>query len=264
MVTRAMAVGLAGLLAVAAGGPPAPVQDYPFAPVPFTAVHLDDPFWAPRIETNRRVSIPFAFEQCELSGRYDNFRRAAAVLRGETPANRQPPGYPFDDTDPYKVIEGASYALSVTPDPKLEAYVDGVIATIAAAQEPDGYLYTTRTIDPANPHRWAGPERWTLEKDDSHELYNLGHLFEAAAAHHQATGKRTLLDVALRAADLLTQTFGPGKRAIWPGHQVTEMGLVKLYRITGETSTSTWRGSCSTRAGRMEHGGRDASTTSRT
>jgi uncharacterized protein len=211
-----------------------PAHDYPVQPVPFTAVHLSDVFWAPRIETNRQVSIPFAFEQCELSGRMDNFVRAATALRGEALTNRKAPGYPFDDTDPYKVIEGASYALSVHPDPKLEAYVDGLIAKIAAAQEPDGYLYTTRSIDPKSPHPWAGAARWTLEKDDSHELYNLGHLYEAAVAHYQATGKRTLLDVALRTADLLTRTFGPGKKAIWPGHQITEMGLVKLYRVTGE------------------------------
>ena len=137
------------------------------------------------------------------TGRVDNFVRAAEALRGEPLDNTKPPGYPFDDTDLYKVIEGASYALSVHPDPKLEAYVDGLIAKIAAAQEPDGYLYTTRTIDPQNPHRWAGRERWVLEKVDSHELYNLGHLYEAAVAHYQATGKRTLLDVAIKTADLL-------------------------------------------------------------
>jgi uncharacterized protein len=220
----------------AAAKPPGstPARDYPVQPVPFTAVHLDDEFWRPKIETNRQVSIPFAFEQCEKSGRIDNFLRAARALHGETLTNRKPPGYPFDDTDPYKVIEGASYALSVHPDPKLEAYVDDLITKIAAAQEQDGYLYTTRAIDPKNPHPWAGPERWVLEKDDSHELYNLGHLYEAAVAHHQATGKRTLLDVALKTADLLTRTFGPGKKSIWPGHQITEMGLVKLYRVTGE------------------------------
>jgi hypothetical protein len=207
-------------------------HDYPVQPVPFTAVHLTDVFWAPRIETNRKVTIPAAFEQCELSGRVDNFERAALALRGE-PHDMKPPGYPFDDTDLYKVIEGASYVLSVQPDPKLDAYVDGLIVKIAAAQEPDGYLYTTRTIDPKNPHRWAGAQRWVNERNDSHELYDLGHLFEAAVAHYQATGKRTLLDVAIRAADLLTRTFGPGKRTIWPGHQITEMALVKMYRVTG-------------------------------
>ena len=216
----------------ASGAPAKP--DYPIKPVPFTAVHLNDEFWAPRIEINRTASIPSAFEQCELTGRVKLFERAAAVLRGDRNVDTRPPGYPFDETDLYKVIEGASYSLSVTPDPKLDAYVDGLIAKIAAAQEPDGYIYTTRTIDPKNPHRWAGPERWVFERDDSHELYDLGHLFEAAVAHHLATGKRTLLDVAIKAADLLVATFGPGKRTIWPGHQITEMALVKLYRVTGK------------------------------
>jgi DUF1680 family protein len=210
--------------------------DYPIKPVAFTAVHLNDDFWAPRIEINRTSSIPSAFQQCELTGRVNLFERAAAVLRGETTVDKRPPGYPFDETDLYKVIEGASYSLSVTPDPKLDAYVDGLIAKIAAAQEPDGYIYTTRTIDPKNPHRWAGAERWVLERDDSHELYNLGHLFEAAVAHHLSTGKRPLLDVAIKAADLLVRTFGPGKRTTWPGHQITEMALVKLYRVTGNAS----------------------------
>ena len=208
--------------------------DYPIKPVAFTAVHLTDDFWAPRIEINRTSSIPSAFEQCELTGRVNLFERAAAVLRGDANVDKRPPGYPFDETDLYKVIEGASYSLSVTPDPKLDAYVDGLIAKIAAAQEPDGYIYTTRTIDPKNPHRWAGSERWVFERDDSHELYDLGHLFEAAVAHHLATGKRTLLDVAIKAADLLVATFGPGKRTTWPGHQITEMALVKLYRVTGK------------------------------
>jgi DUF1680 family protein len=217
------------------GSPQAkPPRDYPVKPVPFTAVHFNDVFWAPRIEINRTVTIPFAFEKCEETKRIYHFERAASALRGERLEDLNPPGYPFDDTDPYKVLEGASYTLSVHPDAKLESYLDRLIAKIGAAQEPDGYLYTTRTINPAKPHAWAGPERWVLEKVDSHELYNLGHLYEAAVAHYQATGKRSLLDIALKTADLLTQTFGPEKRAIWPGHQITEMGLVKLYRATGE------------------------------
>jgi DUF1680 family protein len=208
-------------------------HDYPFQPVPFTAVKLNDVFWAPRIETNRKVTIPAAFQKCEESGRVNNFERAAQALRGEEHDKKAPP-YPFDDTDLYKVIEGASYVLNVQPDPKLDAYVDSMIAKIAAAQEPDGYIYTTRTIDPQNPHRWAGKARWVNERNDSHELYNLGHLFEAAAAHYQATGKKNFLNIATKAADLLVNTFGPGKRTTWPGHQITEMALVKLYRVTGK------------------------------
>ena len=119
-----------------AGGASAqPARDYPVKPVPFTAVHFNDAFWAPRIQTNRQVTIPFAFQKDEETGRLDNFLRAGAALRGETLTNKQPPGYPFDDTDIYKVIEGASYALTVQPDPKLEAYIDGLIEKIAGAQE---------------------------------------------------------------------------------------------------------------------------------
>jgi uncharacterized protein len=223
---------LAVLLAASAFGQQAP-RDYPVKPVPFTSVHFNDVFWAPRIEINRVTTIPFAFGKNEETGRVDNFDRAAKALRGETLTNKKAPGYPFDDSDLYKVIEGASYALSVQPDPKLDAYVDSLIAKIAAAQEKDGYLYTTRAIDPAHPHPWAGTKRWELEKVDSHELYDLGHLYEAAAAHYQATGKRNLLDIALKSAKLLEDTFGPGKESIWPGHQITEMGLAKLYRVTG-------------------------------
>ena len=229
-----VAAALGIVEAAAAAAPAQAPRDYPVKPVPFTAVHFTDAFWLPRIETNRTVSIPFAFEKCEETKRVYHFERAGAALRGEQLKDKEPPGYPFDDTDLYKVIEGAAYTLSVKKDPKLEAYLDSLIAKIAAAQEKDGYLYTTRTIDPEHPHRWAGTKRWELEKEDSHELYNLGHLYEAAVAHYQATGKRTLLDVALRTADLLDRTFGPDKQSIWPGHEITEMGLVKLYRVTGD------------------------------
>src|SRR5215470_2991143 len=213
-----------------------PTRDYPVKPVPFTSVHVNDAFWAPRIETNRTVTIPFAFQKDEETGRVDNFIRAAKALRGEPFDNHKPPGYPFDDTDVYKVIEGASYALAVAPDPKLDAYIDNLIAKIAAAHEKDGYIYTTRTIDPEHPHPWAGTKRWELEKVDSHELYNSGHLFEAAAAHYQATGKKNLLNIALKNADLVCSVFGPApnQQHTAPGHEVVEMGLVKLYRITGK------------------------------
>jgi len=210
-------------------------HDYPIRPVPFTAVHLTDVFWAPRIETNRKVTIPYAFQKCEETGRVANFVHAAEALRGQLPArDRKIPPYPFDDTDIYKVIEGASYTLSVKPDAHLEAYVDSLIQKIGAAQEKDGYLYTARTIDPAHPHPWAGAHRWEDVEVLSHELYDLGHLYEAAVAYYQATGKRSLLNISIKSANLLCNTFGPGKRTIWPGHQNIEMGLVDLYRVTGD------------------------------
>ena len=224
---------LLGVMALAGAESP---PDYPFQPVPFTAVHLTDSFWAPRIETNRLTTIPYAFGKCEETGRMDNFIRAAAVLRGEPLTNTNLPGYPFDDSDVYKIIEGASYVLATQPDPNLRAYLDKIIAEIAAAQEPDGYLYTARTINPRHPHEWSGPTRWLRDPDGSHELYNAGHLFEAAAAHYQATGETNLLAIALKEANLLCATFGPetNQLHLWPGHEVVEMGLVKLYRITGE------------------------------
>lgn len=220
--------------AAAQPSPASPSRDYPVTPVPFTAVHLADSFWAPRIETNRAVTIPFAFHQCEESCRVTNFEVAAAALKGKPDEAYKYTAFPFDDTDIFKVIEGASFSLSVHPDKKLEAYIDGLIEKVAAAQEPDGYLYTARTFNPAKPHSWAGAKRWESERVLSHELYNLGHLYEAAAAHYQATGKRSLLDIAMRTVDLLDKTFGEGKETIFPGHQIVEMGLVRLYRLTGE------------------------------
>jgi DUF1680 family protein len=209
-------------------------RDYPIKPVPFTDVHTDDVFWKPRIEINRTVTIPFAFQQCETSGRVELFQRAAAVLRGDQDVDKSAPVFPFDESDVYKVLEGAGYVLSVQPDPELEGYVDRLVELISQAQEPDGYLYTTRTIDPEHPHPWAGSRRWELERVNSHELYNLGHLYEGAVAYWQATGKRKILDVASKSADLLVRTFGPDKESIWPGHQITEMALVKLARATGD------------------------------
>ncbi len=204
------------------------VRDYPIQPVSFTKVKLDDKFWLPRIETNRLVTIPASFTRCENTGRVKNFEMAA-VRSGKFCTK-----FPFDDTDIYKTIEGASYSLAVHPDPVLAAYVDSMITIIGKAQEPDGYLYTARTIDSLHPHPWSGMDRWVKENELSHELYNSGHMFEAAAAHYLATGERNFLDIALKNADLLVRTFGPGKRHVAPGHEIVEMGLVRLYRITGK------------------------------
>lgn len=206
----------------------AQLQDYPIQSVPFTNVKLSDNFWLPRIKTNHTVTIPASFERCENTGRVKNFEMAAAQ------SGKFCTVYPFDDTDIYKTIEGASFSLSLYPDKKLELYIDELIEKIKSAQEPDGYLYTARTINPDEPHHWAGKERWEKERELSHELYNAGHLYEAAAAHYQATGKRNLLDIAIKNADLVCSVFGHDKKHVAPGHQVVEMGLVKLYRITGK------------------------------
>lgn len=203
-------------------------QDYPIQPVAFTQVKLTDHFWTSRIETNRTVTIPASFERCESTGRVKNFQMAAEH-KGKFCTT-----YPFDDTDIYKTIEGASYSLALHPDKKLDHYVDSMISIIGRAQEPDGYLYTARTIDPLHVGPWLGTQRWEKEQENSHELYNAGHMYEGAVAHFLATGKRNFLNIALKNADLLVRTFGPGKRHVAPGHQVVEMGLVKLYRITGK------------------------------
>jgi DUF1680 family protein len=203
-------------------------KDYPIQAVPFTQVKLDDKFWLPRIETNRTVTIPASFERCDNTGRIKNFVMAAEK-NGKFCTK-----FPFDDTDIYKTIEGASFSLAVHPDPKLDAYLDSLITIIGKAQEPDGYLYTARTIDPVNVGGWVGKERWEKERELSHELYNAGHLYESAVAHYMATKKRNLLDIALKNADLVCSVFGPGKKHVAPGHEIVEMGLVKLYRVTGK------------------------------
>jgi DUF1680 family protein len=214
--------------------------DYPFQPVPFTAVRITGGFWQQKQEINLTVTVPFALQQCEESGRLKNFDLAAEVMRrraaGEKDFQVVPPTiYPFDDTDAYKAIEGAAYVLSMQRDPALEATLDAWVARIAAAQEADGYLYTFRTMHPDTPgHKWVGQQRWQLDPELSHELYNAGHLYEAGVAYFQTTGKRTLLDVCLKNAELLWRDFGDGKLRIAPGHQIVEIGLVKLYRVTND------------------------------
>ncbi len=203
-------------------------KDYPLRPVPFTDVKLTDNFWAPRIKKNHDITIPIALKQCELTGRIRNFKIAGKLETGSFCTL-----YPFDDSDVYKIIEGASYSLQTFPDSMLSQTIDSLISFIGLAQEPDGYLYTNRTIDSTHLHEWVGKKRWEKDPELSHELYNLGHLYEAAAAHYQATGKRTLLDIAIKSANLVYKDFIGKQLPYYPGHQVIEMGLVKLYRATG-------------------------------
>ncbi|MEW6250855.1 MAG: beta-L-arabinofuranosidase domain-containing protein [Planctomycetota bacterium] len=254
-----------------------PAGDYPIRAVPFTAVQVDDAFWSPRLEINRKVTIPYAFKKCEETGRIENFVVAARRLAAAGKANEDPAagkagtkaagradakampgagqkaeeaaggsteqgsqakvdgfqGIFFNDSDVYKVIEGAAYALAMHPDPQLEQYCDGVIAKIAAAQEPDGYLYTARTIMDAKHPPPGGKERWS-DVAQGHELYCVGHMYEAAVAYAAATGKRQLLEVAIKNADLVASVFGPGRKPHPCGHPEIEIGLVRLYRATGE------------------------------
>ena len=209
------------------------MDDYPIQPISFNRVTVDDSFWSPRLETNRTVTIPVDFQRCEETERILNFDRAAGVDAGDHA------GIFFNDSDVFKVIEGAAYSLQTHADPALDAYLDALIARIGAAQEPDGYLYTARTIRERQGHTdrlqadREGLTRWSNLRVN-HELYNVGHMYEAAVAHYEATGKRTFLDIALKNADLVCQVFGPDARHDVPGHQEIEIGLVRLYRVTGD------------------------------
>ena len=204
---------------------------YPISPVPFTSVKVTDHFWGQRLKASREVTIPLAFSKCEETGRYDNFYKAA-----HPSAEYKVEGYPFDDTDVYKTIEGASYSMQTYPDKKLDKYIDSVLTVVASAQEPDGYLYTARTMNPAHPHEWSGSSRWEKVEDLSHEFYNLGHMVEGAIAHYQATGKKNFLNIAIKYADCVEREIGnkPNQLIRVPGHQIAEMALAKLYLVTGQ------------------------------
>lgn len=189
-------------------------------PLPVTEVRIEDKFWAPRIETNRTRTLETVRRRLLEMGAIQNFAIASGRSQG---AHRGPF---WADSDVYKWLEGASYSLAVRRDPELESKVDDVIAGISAAQMSDGYLNTYFQLE--------YPEgRWTFLAF-GHEMYSAGHLFEAAAAHFEATGKRTLLDIAIRNADHIDATFGPGKRQGQPGHEEIEVGLMKLARTTGD------------------------------
>lgn len=205
------------------------VRDYPITPIPFSEVKITDSFWQGRVETSKNVTIPYAFDKCNVTGRILNFEIAAGLKTGEYQTD-----FPFDDSDVYKIIEGASYSLMHEYDETMDAYLDSLIKLIGLAQEEDGYILTWRQIDGNKPPTdWSGKaERWS-DLDGGHELYTFGHMYEAAAAHFEATGKRSFLDIAIKNADLVVKVFGEGKNEGYPGHQEIEIGLIKLYRATG-------------------------------
>ncbi len=223
-------VSLAGLALLAALAH-AQVKDYAVHPAPLASVHVADEFWAPRLETNRTVTLWHVFKQAEDAGEFDNFAKAGGMMKGPFRGSS-----PARDSDAYKTIEGAAYILAAHPDPKIEKYVDDLIVKIAAAQEPDGYIYTARRITPPDQMpEMSGPERWTRERT-SHETYVMGLLYESGIAWFQATGKRSLLDVAIKNANFVNETFGPApnQRHDASGHEEIELALVKLYRATGD------------------------------
>ncbi len=189
-------------------------------PVPFSSIIINDSFWSPKLAANQRVTLQACLDRCRETGRVANFDRAA----GLEPGGFQ--GISFDDSDVYKVLEGVAYSLKTNRDADLERQADAIIGSIAAAQREDGYLFTYNIINGLE-------NRWTDMA--MHEDYCLGHLIEAAVAYTSATGKRTLLDTAIRFADHFDSLFGPGKRHWVTGHEELELALVKLCRATGES-----------------------------
>jgi hypothetical protein len=201
---------------------PLVLGDYNVRPVPFNEVRVEDDFWTPRLETSRNVTIPYTFSQCQQTPRISNFEKAAGLRQGKHE------GIYFDDSDVYKVMEGAAYSLQVHPDTMMRLYLDQLIRIMAAAQWEDGYLYTFYSLPEKQPEK-----RWTNIRTN-HEMYCAGHMYEAAAAHYQVTGDKSFLNIAIKNADLICRTFGPGKRTDPSGHEEIEIGLCKLYRATGD------------------------------
>jgi DUF1680 family protein len=212
----------------------ATVQRYPITPVDLRHVKLTDRFWLPIVRRVQEKTIPYALEKCRVEGRFDNFLIAGGQMEGDVRGQM-----PFDDTDVYKIIEGASMSLLSAPNPELEKQLDNIIGIIGKGQEADGYLTTWRTINPRKPPaswvRVIEGRRWE-SLEFSHELYNAGHLYEAAYAHYKATGKKNFLEIAYKNADLIVKTFGDkeGQIAAVPGHQIIETGLIKLYYASGK------------------------------
>ena len=226
--TILIVLGLGVLLSVGAA-------DYPIKAAEMTQTRVTGGFWLDRLETNRLVTLKACFAKCNETPRIANFTNAANRAGNFG-------GIPFDDSDVYKVVEGAAYVLAQNPNPELEKYCDWLIGEFARAQEPDGYLYTARTLGQyfkTSGEGWQrtmmGPVRWS-NVSSGHELYNNGHMIEAACAWFAATGKRNFLNVAIKAADLIDRTFGPGPTQLKdaPGHEEIELALAKLYRVTGE------------------------------
>jgi uncharacterized protein len=233
-------VSLAALLAIHFGSPTAAANDYKIKPVPLTEVRFTGGLWHDRQKINNSVTLPFAIQQCESSHRVKNFDLAAETMKrraaGEKDFQNKPVSqYPFDDSDVFKVIEGAAFCLSVEPNPEIQRKLEEIIAKIAAAQEPDGYLYTWRTMHPDSPlSDWIDQERWLKDPEISHETYNIGHLYEAGVAYEEATGSKSLIDICMKSAELLHRDFGDHEPRLAPGHQVIEMALAKIYRRSGD------------------------------
>ena len=222
ILTAVVISGLCTMLCIAQEEKVALRHDYNVKPVSFNKVRVNDNFWTPRLETSRKVTIPYAFTQCEQTGRIRNFEKAAGLMEGKHE------GIYFNDSDVYKVMEGAAYSLRVHPETMMRLYLDKLITIMNGAQWDDGYLFTFYSIPEKQPEK-----RWT-NIQSIHEQYCVGHMYEAAVAHYQVTADKSFLNIATENADLICSTFNPGERTDPPGHQEIEIGLCKLYRVTGD------------------------------
>ena len=212
----------------------------PLTQIPFNEVTLDDNFWLPRLQTQKKTLVPFSLEKTEPA--VENLRRVGAYLRGEKVTERFTGPY-YVASDLFKVMEGAACLLTLEKDAELEKQMDEIIDVIAAAQAPDGYLYEHHILPEhlRNPSNYAGKTPYSYVVH-SHELYNMGHMYEAAIAYYRATGKRKWLDVAEKNARHINKVFfegdpnyNGGKPVMQaPGHQEIELALVKMYQATGE------------------------------
>ena len=228
-------------------------RDYPIVAVPFTDVHVSDAFWSPRLELNRKVTIPYAFKQCEETGRIDNFAIAGKLKQGKFK------GIFFNDSDVFKVMEGAAYALAVQPDPQLDKYLDDLIAKVAAAQEPDGYLYTARTLCGPDYMPPGGKERWS-DMAGGHEFVQRGTHVRSGRRPLPGDGKRTFLNVAIKNANLVCSVFGPGRNPNPCGIRKSRSAWSSSTGPPATRNTCKWPSSSLTPAGEP----RDASSSATT
>jgi uncharacterized protein len=203
-------------------------ETFPINSVPYNKVKVTGGFWLQMLQRNDKITIHHNWNKCDETGRIANFYIASKKKEGAYSEH-----HTSADSDVFKTIDGIARSLAQYPDTAWEHQLDDFVAVLAQAQENDGYLYTPRTIDSSNPPKQAGQNRWDYLVD-SHELYNVGHLYEAAISYYESTGKTNLLDVALKNADFLCETFGSNKKHDIPGHQEIEIGLVKLYNYSGK------------------------------
>jgi uncharacterized protein len=199
--------------------------DYPLQEVPYFKVKINGGLWKMKIDSCIKNTVWDNLFKISSSGKMDNFSIAAGIKKGDFSSNEA------SDSDVYKTLQGACYSLKLHPDPVLEHYVDSLINIIAKVQEPDGYIYTIRYFKPLGNKCIGG--RWA-NLSHSHELYDMGHMIEAAVAHYEATGKRNFLDMAIKTADMISYTFGAERLRLIPGHQEIELALAKLYKVTGK------------------------------